>query len=272
MPESSTIRFPFAELGEALSRVDGDTLQTDVYRELGVLIVRNVVPSEVMHEWIRAWQAFQSSTLANGRRVDPYNKVVLHEPVPEELRGIHRHPVLLDFMERLYPDLGLYVQRFVIKDVHNRDPVFLHQDYCYNLGWPDKTSLILPLGTMNAENGGMVFYPGTHRLGYLGDAGQLDPSVLAQDWPSVAPNLAPGDVALMHDCTWHSSPPRVSDVERILVQITYQPADDPATSALLRGSRRSPIQLDGIDRARLFRRSRTSRLQELQAQVNSAAG
>ena len=272
MQESSTIRFPFAELGEALSRIDGDTLDKDVYRDLGVLIVRNVIPQSVMKEWIRAWKTFQSSALAEGRRLDPYNQVVLHEPVSEELRSIHRHPVLLDLMEQLYPDLGLYLQRFVIKDVHNRDPVFLHQDYCYNLGWPEKTSLIVPLGTMNAENGGLVFYPGTHRLGYLGDAGELDPSVLAPDWPSVAPSLAPGDVALMHDCTWHSSPPRVSDVERILVQITYQPADDPSTAVLLRGSRRNAMLLDGIDRERLFRRSRASRLRELQSQVNSASG
>jgi hypothetical protein len=270
--ESSTIRFPFAELGEVLSRIDGDTLDKDVYRDLGVLITRNVIPHTTMEAWIRAWKTFQSSTLAEGRKLDPYNQVVLHEPVPDELQRIHRHPVLLDFMAQLYPDLGLYLQRFVIKDLHNRDPVFLHQDYGYNLGWPEKTSLIVPLGAMNAENGGLVFYPGTHRLGYLGDAGELDPSVLAPDWPSVAPSLAPGDIALMHDCTWHSSPPRVSDVERILVQITYQPADDPSTTVLLRGSRRNPIVLDGIDRKRLFRRSRASRLRELQSQVNSASG
>jgi hypothetical protein len=224
-----------------------------------------------MKQWIDAWSSFQSSTLSNGRRLDPYNQVVLHEAVSEELQLIHRHPILLDFIEQLYPDLGLYLQRFVIKDIHNREPVFLHQDYCYNLGWPEKTSLILPLGNMNPDNGGMVFYPGTHRLGYLGDAGELDPTVLAPDWPPIAPSLAPGDIALMHDCTWHSSPPRVSDQERILVQITYQPADDPSTAVLLRGSRRSAIALEGIDRQRLFRRSRSSRLRDLQTQINSEA-
>ena len=272
MRESSRIRFPFTVLGQALSRIDGSRLDTDVYRDLGVLIVRNVIPHTVMDQWIGAWKAFQSTVLAEGRRLDPYNRVALDEPVSEELQCIHRHPVLLDFIEQVYPDLGLYLQRFLIKDRHNRDPVFLHQDYCYNLGWPEKTSVIVPLGTMNAENGGMVLYPGTHRLGYLGDAGELDRSVLAPDWPEVAPSLAPGDVALMHDCTWHSSPPRVSELERILVQITYQPADDPSTAVLLRGLRRNPIVLDGIDRERLFRRSRASRLRELQSQVNGTSG
>jgi hypothetical protein len=60
-------------------------------------------------------------------------------------------------------------------------------------------------------------------------------------------------------------------VERILVQITYQPADDPGTALVLRGSRRNPILLDGIDRERFFRRSRASRLREFQSQVDRSS-
>jgi len=258
---------PWNVLRDALPHVEQTRLDVEQYRKLGVVVVRNAVPDEVISGWIAAWDAFQKRNLAAGRKVDPYNPVVLHEPMSDALMDIHRHPVLLDLMQQLYPDLALYVQRFVIKDASSRQPVFLHQDYCYDLGMPEKTSVFLPLGPMNPENGGLLFYPGTHHLGYLGDAGELDPAILDPEWPIVSPSLEPGDLVLMHECTWHGSRPHVSGPDRIVVQMTFQPADDPSGIELLRGTSRG-MPLGEIDRDALFVRSRSSRLRELQAAAN----
>jgi hypothetical protein len=81
---------------------------------------------------MESWRDFQEARLANGRDMDPFNPVVLNEAVSDDLANLYRHPVLLDVMEAIYPDLGFYTQRFVLKDRHNRQPVFLHQDFSYN--------------------------------------------------------------------------------------------------------------------------------------------
>ena len=127
---------------------------------------------------------------------------------------------------------------------------------------------MLPLGPMNPDNGGLVLYPGTHHLGFLGDAGEINLDILDSQWPAVAPELEPGDLILMHDCTWHASSPRKSEQERIMVQITYQPASDPSTTKVLRGNSNTGVSLTNIAREDLFKRSRAGRLQELQAQVS----
>ena len=256
--------------GAWLDRIDAEHLDAEAYHQLGVFVLRSAVPQPVLVEWMRSWRDFQEARLANGRDMDPFNPVVLNEAVSDDLANLYRHPVLLDVMEAIYPDLGFYTQRFVLKDRHNSQPVFLHQDFSYNLGWPEKTSLFVPLTPMSAENGGLRLYPGTHRLGYLGDAGELDAAVLSPDWPRLSPTCRPGDLVLMHDCTWHESGPRLTDEERILVQITYQPSSDPSSTECLRGVQAARLHFVGIPRARFFRRSRSSRLRELQQAADAA--
>jgi len=158
-----------------------------------------------------------------------------------------------------------------VKDAHSRAPVFLHQDFGYNRGWPEKTSVFVPLTPMCPENGGLVLYPGTHALGYLGDAGEVNAGVLDPAWPTVCPSLEPGDVVLMHDCTWHASRPHVAGPDRVLAQLTYQPATDPSSAELLRGQWGTDHRLAPLPDAHLFTRSRSSRLRELQAAVDRQA-
>jgi len=261
------IQFP-AAFRSVLEQVDQERIDLPVYRKLGVAIVRGALPVELVTSWMDAWRRYRESVLAGGRLVDPFNPVVLQEPVDEALAAIHRHPRLLDVIEQVYPDVSLYVQRFVIKDAASRAPVFLHQDYCYDLGMPEKTSIFLPLGPMSPANGGLRFYPGTHRLGYLGDAGELDESVLEPGWPVVAPTLQPGDLALMHECTWHASAPHQSGPDRVVLQMTFQPADDPSSGEVLRGRAADRVAFGEVGRDAFFKRSRSSRLRELQAALD----
>lgn len=253
---------------DLIVKADSTELAPDIYREVGFFIVRRVIPQDRVKQWQHEWSRFYEEKLLNNRNVDPFNPVHVHEALPQVLAEIHKCPELLDVMQILYPDLALFMQRFVIKDHNSRNPVFVHNDFCYDYGWPEKTTVFVPLTISNQDNGGISFYPGTHHFGYLGDAGEVNTEILNSDWPLVCPSLEPGDIALCHTCTWHCSPPHGSGPDRVLVQATFQPASDPSSTALLRGEWQTRYRLSDLPRDKFFIRSRSTRLRELQAEVN----
>lgn len=259
---------PAGDLLGCVGQLDTHEFSPDLYRQAGVFVLRRAIPDAAIRTWQTAWSRFCDDVLAGDRHVDPYSPVVVSEGVPPPLSDIYRCAPLLDVLERVYPDLALYMQRFVVKDRKSRTPVFLHQDVGYDIGWPEKTSVFVPLSPANRDNGGLILYPGTHALGYMGDAGELNRALLDPAWPAVFPALNPGDVVLMHECTWHGSGPHVSGPDRVLVQITYQPASDPTSVELLRGQWRTKYRVASLPRERFFMRSRASRLRELQAEVD----
>jgi len=261
--------FDIGDIRELLPLADGPELSLDVYREVGFFVVRNVIPEDQVKEWQSAWNRLHMDQLKD-REVDVWNPVMVHEKLPPVLAEIHKCPQVLDLMQQVYPDLALYMQRFVIKDHNSRGPVFVHQDFPYDYGWPEKTTTFIPLSVSNTTNGGISFYPGTHHFGYLGDVGEIDTSMIRDDWPLVTPDLKPGDIALAHTCTWHCSPPHEGGPDRILVQSTFQPSSDPSSTSLLRGEWKTRFRLGGkIPRDKFFIRCRSSRIRELQAQVDS---
>ncbi len=253
---------------DLIDKADATALIPDIYREVGFFIVRGAIPEGKIRLWQSEWNRFYEESLSGNRNVDPFNPVHVHEVLPPTLANIYQCSELLDIMEILYPDLALFMQRFVIKDRNSRAPVFVHYDFSYDYGWPEKTTVFLPLSVSNKDNGGISFYPGTHHFGYLGDAGEVNTEILGPDWPLVCPSLEPGDIALCHTCTWHCSPPHGGGPDRILVQSTFQPASDPSSTALLRGEWRIRYRLSDLPREKFFLRSRSTRLRELQAQVN----
>jgi hypothetical protein len=143
----------------------------------------------------------------------------------------------------------------------------LHHDSCYQFGLLNKLAAFVPLSSVTPENGALTFFPGTHHLGYLGDAGEINPDILDSDWPTICPSLEPGDVAFMNSLTWHQSGPHIAGEDRIMANITYQPADDPSCTEIVRGEWMTDMRLDRIPRNEFFRRSRTSRLVELEQRV-----
>lgn len=256
------------DVRELIAKADDTELSIDIYREVGFFIVRRVIPQSLIKEWQAEWKSFYEEKLANSRTIDPFNPVHVHEALPPVLADIHKCEELLDVMEVLYPDLALFMQRFVIKDRSSRTPVFVHNDFCYDYGWPEKTTVFIPLSVSNRDNGGISFYPGTHHFGYLGDAGEVNTEILGPDWPLICPSLQPGDIALCHTCTWHCSPPHAGGPDRVLVQATMQPSSDPSSTELLRGEWKAKYRLNTLPREKFFKRSRSTRLRELQAQVN----
>ncbi len=261
-------RFEIGDIREDIPKADSDTFSPDIYRNTGFFVLRGVVPPEQVRHWQQEWATFYTRTLEGKRQVNPFNPVHVFEEPPEALAQVHAFPAILDEVQKLYPDLALFMQRFVIKDGNSRKPVFPHSDFAYDYGWPEKTTVFIPLSPSNESNGGISFYPGTHHFGYMGDAGEVNTDLLSPDWPLICPDLEPGDIALCHTCTWHCSPAFVSGPDRILVQATYQPASDPSSTLLLRGQWRMRYRLSDLPRDAFFVRSRATRLKELQAQVD----
>ncbi|HEX3638537.1 MAG TPA: phytanoyl-CoA dioxygenase family protein, partial [Paraburkholderia sp.] len=156
--------------------------------------------------------------------------------------------------------VALYNHRFVIKDKFSSSKVFLHQDSCYHLGNHNKCSLFVPLSAVDPDNGGMSFHLGSHRLGSLGDAGEINPESFEIKWPKVTPELQPGDFVIMNSSLWHESGPNVSGVNRIMADIIVQPADDPTGKALLSGSWQTDIFYSPENCIRYFVNSRVLKI------------
>jgi ectoine hydroxylase-related dioxygenase (phytanoyl-CoA dioxygenase family) len=263
-------KLEIGDISRSIPLADGREFDLDIFREVGYFVVRDVIPKDQMRDWQAEWDRFYEDKLKN-RDVNPFNPVHVNEDLPPKLADIHKCPHLLDVVQQLHPNLGLFMQRFVIKDRHSQAPVFVHQDFCYDFGWPDRTSVFVPLSECNKDNGGISFYPGTHHFGYLGDAGELNTDILSDDWPVVYPSLNPGDIAMMHTFTWHASPPPVKGPDRILVQAAFVSSEDPSAKSLLRGQWTRKFDLTTIPREKFFVRCRSSRLRELQAEVDAHA-
>ena len=262
---------PPDKIRSLLPKIDNKELDVELYRQTGLFILREALPLSIIKNWQSAWSDFYASIVAKGRQINPYNAAVVQEPAPSSLAKLYENKGLLDVVEKVHgPDLAFYFQRFLVKDKNNLAPVFLHQDFGYNCGWPDKTMVFVSLNPSNEENGGLTYYPGTHQYGFLGDAGEINQEAFKEKWAGVCPPLEPGDVVLMHPFTWHSSGAYRGGADRAVVQICYQPARDPTSLELVRGKWQTEFFMGDGDVGRLFKRSRTKRLIELQSQLDRA--
>lgn len=248
-----------AGLADIADRISSTKFDLDIYRQAGVFVIRGLIPPAIMAGWQQEWRDFQASKLQD-RKVNKANPVDLAEALPGGLATLYKEPLLIALMQQIYGEnVGLFGHRFVIKDKFSRDKVFLHQDSCYQIGTLNKCSLFVPLSVADKDNGAMMFHLGSHRLGFLGDAGEIDLDAFDMQWPVATPALEPGDVAVMDSHVWHASWPNTNGVDRILAQITVQPADDPSSLELVSGSWQTDVFFPGRDITRFFRNSRVRR-------------
>ena len=252
-----------------LNKIEGSEFDKSIFEKTGLFIIRNGLPQSIVNEWKEEWDNFYEKELANGRDVNINNPVDLKENLPEKLATIYRNDILLDYVQQLFGnDIALYNHRFVIKDKFSPGEIFLHHDFCYHLGMPFKASFFVPLSYAGRKNGGMTFYPGTHKYGYLGDAGAINPEKFDELWQSVTPELEPGDFVIMNSLLWHTSGPNEAGIDRILADIIYQPANDPSSKELLRGEWKTNIFLNRKQNPKdFFKWSRVSKIIELNEKI-----
>ena len=239
-----------------------DNLKQDFDRD-GVVVLRGLIDAGTLADWRFDWDVFSRKPRTPG-----FNPVEVNGPFPATLSDLYRYPPLLDAVCEVFgPDIALYNYRFVVKDEHSRNAVFLHQDTCYHVGWPTKLSAFVALSEVNDGNGPLRFYKGSYQFGYMGDAGELGRAPMPNPW--FQPRLAAGDVVLMHSATWHESGELNCGPTRVLADCIFQPANDPSGIELLRGEWRCTPQ-PWLRSSNLFVRSRTSRLTEMQKKLKDA--
>jgi len=207
----------------------------------GYVIERGACESSAVMWW-DVWKAHYDPD-----RELRWNKVEVVGPFPPPLSCVPEHPSLLRTAALLLgASVSCYNYRLLVKDARSGGDVFAHQDCGYHVGSLPKLSAFVALSHVYADNGGLVFWPGTHRYGYLGDVGEID---VSGRYGVSCPPMHPGDVCYMHSALWHASLPRVGGCLRVLADVIYQRADDPARE---------------LPREGIFKRSRVSRIQELE--------
>lgn len=268
-----TMTRPGLQDRDLLQRISGDRFMPEVFRETGVFVVRNAIAPELLAQWQQEWNGFYDTKLRDGRNVSQANPVSLTEELPEKLRHLYRAPVYAQTLARIFgPDVALYNHRFVIKDAFSSNKVFLHQDSCYHLGNLNKCSIFTALSPVDEANGAMSFYVGSHKLGYLGDAGEINPDSFSIKFARVTPILQPGDFVVMNSATWHESGPNVSGVHRILADTIFQPADDPTGTELICGDWKTEIFYSPLNCIQYFVNSRVLKIIRYeQAQLGQSA-
>lgn len=243
--------------------LDSKEFNVDVYNKTGLFIVRQLIPQETISKWQSLWNKFHTEVLSH-RKIDTANPVNVTDQPPGELGKIYSTPELVNLSVKVHgKNTALYNQRFVIKDSLNPNKVMLHQDSCYHLGYLNKCSFFVPIFDVGSFNGGLEFYPGTHKYGYLGDAGEINPEGFVDKWDKISPTIYPGDVVVMHSSLWHSSPPNESKTDRILVDIITQPANDPTGEVLLNGVWETDLKYNKNNPPQYFKSSRILKLKKL---------
>lgn len=256
----------------ALPLASAEKFDPEVYRETGFFVMRQAIDQAVVQRWQDEWRHFYAGQLSQGRKVNRANPVALSEQLPGSLASMYQEPVFAETLKPVFGEhIALYNHRFVIKDAHSRDKVFLHQDSCYHLGNLNKCSIFVPLSISNEDNGGLRFHAGSHKLGFLGDAGEINPDSFELRWPTVTPEVHPGDFIVMNSALWHESGPNRNGVDRILADMILQPADDPTGVELLCGSWQTDIFYSPLNCVRYFANSRVKKIIKYETELGLRA-
>ena len=246
----------------------GTSIDFDVLKEVGFFIVRDALPIEVCAKYKAEYDLYKASKEFDRT---PFHLTEVKVDLKHPMAEILKEPSFVKLAEQFFGgDVGVFNIRIVKKDSTDVMPVFLHQDIGYQHGSFQRYSLFIPLTPCNQTNGGLTFFPGTHKFGYLGDAGGLN-DVAPVELLRPTPEVLPGDVIVMDSAMWHRSGPNETQAERVYYDIHINHADDTATKYTICGSRESAWAIS-YEQEFLFENSRTQRLRALYKQIEELQG
>ncbi len=258
------------DIRAAMPQMEGSSIDPEIFDRTGIAIVRSALNSDELLRWQNLWDSHRRDVLGAHREIENENNPVEIKQIPDELYELSKEPKLLNLLEPVFgEDIGLYQKRFVVKDVKSVNPVILHQDSGYHVGTFEQASVFMALKKVNKANGGMYLYPGTHRFGYLGDAGSINPEIVPSEWPVITPELEPGDFMLMKSLTWHGSGPFIEGDERVMTDFIYQSAKDPSTREIVRGNSGWSGSFLTEKRQDIFSACRSSKLRQIKNVLDS---
>lgn len=242
-------------------KLTGSSLDLEVLQEAGCFVVQNVLGEQRLKDLL----------LRYNRLSQPQPNEAIEHPTEirleslEQLGNFTEEVGIQGIAETLFDgEAGWDFLRIVRKDSQHRKPVFLHQDFCYQMGIGDRYSLFIALTPNHSENGGIGVYLGTHKLGYLGDAGELNADVLPEGLPILRAHLSPGDVLVMHSAAWHESGINHEGSDRVYLELHLVPSESPYSQGNICGSKKGDWSFNGAlinrDMDHLFVSSRSQKL------------
>jgi len=126
------------------SEIFGEKFDKKIFQESGVFVIKNAVPIDVMISIQKEWISFYNNLIKNdkGRTIDKSNFVNFKDELPKSLKYFWKNKYIKKLSKSIIgKDVALYHHRIIIKDRKSNNKVFLHQDYCYHLGFHEKANL-----------------------------------------------------------------------------------------------------------------------------------
>lgn len=196
------------------------------YREFGHVVVPALVDHTAVAELSILVEAVGRFTPANG--------VMAMNPAEEPARSIAEDRRLVELAAAMLESEAVcFGLTFVVKPPHHGLPVLWHQDgfpWRERWGIHDAVTLWVAIDAVDPERGGLMFIPGSHRLGlYPLRPNTESPNVFGWESPpelvdeaeveTVA--LAPGDASVHHPALVHASGPNRSPHRRAVLALRY---------------------------------------------------
>lgn len=247
----------------------GKSLEREVLDELGFFIVKDGLGKANATRYFKTYQKLTEQGVLKRSKLHSTEVKISHV---NDFDDIGTLPKLKSLWTHFFDGkVGLSFKRILCKSESSPAPVFLHQDTCYQYGDTEQYSIFLALTECSGWNGGLKFYPGTHKLGYLGDAGVLNPNVLPEGLPVCSPELESGDLVIMHSATWHFSDAFQNGVERTYLELHILSAESPFSQEVLTGNPISnwSVNYDPVMRkdANFFIRSRSQLIKDQKKEI-----
>jgi Phytanoyl-CoA dioxygenase (PhyH) len=237
--------------GMGLSFRQDPTDAMALYRERGYHIEENLVPSDMIDRVIAVALDWPNA------REGVFGPIPMPHRVHPVFMEMMRFAPIVDVVERIVGGTatGLGGEFFYMKP---GTPGFAsHQDNAYVAAPPDAfMSVWTALCDVDAENGSLVFYPGSHKLGALptrevgraigpgqNPGAQAVECVMPNEFEGVPMVLRRGSTVFFHSQTVHSSNENRSDRFRYAFLATYLRKGEPFRAGT--AQKRTPVELHG---------------------------
>lgn len=169
-------------------------------------------------------------------RQDYVRKFMWFVDFDERLRALAYHPQLMELLTTLLGEApALFQDMALIKPPRIGREKPWHQDHAY-FDLPLETPVVgvwIALDEATVENGCMVVYPGSHRMGPVVHFQRRDWQICdtyERTAGAIAVPLKPGGALFFHSLLQHGTPANSSSLRRRAVQFHYAPASAQKTS------------------------------------------
>ncbi len=221
--------------------------EIETYREIGAIVVPNVLSAEEVAELCRVTDGFVAGARGLTDHTDIYDLEDSHTPKAPRVRRIKaphlhhpayarlvRHPRIIAVLQDLWgPDIRFDTAKLNMKSAGFGAAVEWHQDWAFYPHTNDDLAAVgVMMDNMELANGPLLIVPGSHR-GSVFDhhadgvfCGAMDPTRSEVDFSSAIPLTGKaGAITVHHVRAVHGSAPNSSTRDRRLLLFQFRAAD-----------------------------------------------